>query len=369
MTCIQTEKDSDVKSGEQTSIWLDLPADNKELILEFVMCVDTLGILECLCLPETNPFLPTNVSYRLCCERIYYLQNVASPSIPLRLNISKWNGSWKNLITHRPRVRTNGFYCLKFSFFRRPCNDNFWEEQNYDDIITKFYRYIRFYADGSCVYALDTVPPTSNTAWQQLDKYNIIPKKTFFGYYLVTCGKVIVIVDLGYSIQRFTLNIDNMYNNVVYDVYKDDNERSVDMKMEAKNLNDENTQKNNNNNNNNNSSSGSSSSDSSDSSNNNNNDRDRVRGMFCHLKLVEHISLSNICTVGYDTRDNNSTNTTTTNNNNNKQKMRMFNPRSKQNSLTIDLYLNILPELSHSYNISSIDNEHYLHFYKIWNWN
>ena len=44
------------------------------------------------------------------------------------LNVHKW-GTWLNMLKNRPRLRTNGFYSLRTSYWKPPCNDAFWEEK------------------------------------------------------------------------------------------------------------------------------------------------------------------------------------------------------------------------------------------------
>ena len=102
---------------------------------------DMSGYLHCIA--KTNPFRPSELIYQTLCENIY-----GSQCRKKQLLISNWGGSWRNMLILRPRVRTNGFYCLRTLFSRAPCHDNFWEEKKVQSVECKFYRYMRFMDHG-----------------------------------------------------------------------------------------------------------------------------------------------------------------------------------------------------------------------------
>lgn len=79
-------------------------------------------------LSKQKIFRPTEAVYRFFCERIYLAQTAKG-----QLRIENWR-SWKRMLVMRPRLRVNGFYCLKTLYTRAPCNDRFWEEKKTQSI-------------------------------------------------------------------------------------------------------------------------------------------------------------------------------------------------------------------------------------------
>ena len=137
----------------------------------------------------------------------------------------------------RPRIRTNGFYCLRTLYSRAPSNDSFWEEKitqsvevrvvhkalekktglenlaiimlrmsnavpislyHHERIFlplflslffqVKFYRHMRFFDDGRMLYSLDTVEPDDMA--KHLTLGAVVPKKIFEGKYTLV-GKTV----------------------------------------------------------------------------------------------------------------------------------------------------------------------------------
>ena len=106
--------------------WGNLPPFLFERIFLFLASPDMCGYLSMLSRGQT--FKPTEQIYRDLCESIYVSQTIHG-----RLRLSNWV-TWKNMIVSRPRLRTNGFYCLRTVHSRAPCNDNFWEPKRLESI-------------------------------------------------------------------------------------------------------------------------------------------------------------------------------------------------------------------------------------------
>lgn len=100
--------------------WYQLPQELVDNILMFLCDPDALGYLH---MASKNTFRPTEKVYCFVCEQIYAKQT--SKRI---YRIERWR-SWRNMLIHRPRLRTNGFYTLRTLFTKAYCNDNFWEEK------------------------------------------------------------------------------------------------------------------------------------------------------------------------------------------------------------------------------------------------
>lgn len=66
-----------------------------------------------------------------------------------------WYGSWKKMYLKRPRVRFDGIYISTCNYFR-PGRGDGW---NTPIIIVTYYRYLRFFRDGSCISLLSTDEP------------------------------------------------------------------------------------------------------------------------------------------------------------------------------------------------------------------
>ena len=99
--------------------WHLLPIDITHKILNYIGDVDMIGYLYQL--SKTPVFKPTEECCRRLCETIYLGQTSKG-----KIKLENWR-SWKNMIVNRPRLRVNGFYCLRTLYSRAPNNDNFWE--------------------------------------------------------------------------------------------------------------------------------------------------------------------------------------------------------------------------------------------------
>lgn len=194
--------------------WYQLPQVLVDNILMFLCDPDALGYL---LIASKNTFQPTEKVYRFICEQIYSKQT--SKRI---CRIERWR-SWRNMLIHRPRLRTNGFYTLRTMFTKAYCNDNFWEEKVNTSIEVislfhaillfsllfftqlKYYRHMRFFENGQMLYSLDIADPQDMT--RILEPGQAIPRRLYSGTYTLTRDMVLVEVPLHYCEMRFELQI------------------------------------------------------------------------------------------------------------------------------------------------------------------
>jgi hypothetical protein len=182
---------------KEESVWISLPFEMGSKILRFLGDIDMCGYIKMV---SKSPFLPLNEEYyKWLCEITYLAQTSKK-----LLNIDRWR-TWNRMMINRPRIRTNGFYCLKTLYTRAPCNDNFWEKKKVESIEMTYYRYMRFFNDGRVLYALNTVHPEEMA--KQLSHGLPEPKKLFEGRYVSTGSHVDVEVEMHYCRMYFTLEI------------------------------------------------------------------------------------------------------------------------------------------------------------------
>ena len=103
------------------NMWNFLPRDVGREICIFLGDIDMLGYL--LRVSKDWVIHGDELIYKDLASKVYksQTQNVG-------MNVHKW-GSWLEMLINRPRIRTNGFYCLRTSYWKPPCNDAFWEEK------------------------------------------------------------------------------------------------------------------------------------------------------------------------------------------------------------------------------------------------
>ena len=191
-------KSDDISSGGNScNIWFQLPQDITHKILEFLSDPDLLGAVTMI---AKNWIVPTEHHYQSICHSIYIDQ-----SSKQLLNVSKFCGSWKNMLVNRPRVRLNGFYSLQTAYWKPPSNDAFWEERRHEFIEVKFYRHVRFLRGKRVLYSLDNFQP--NEVYTQLKNGLPIPKRIYEGSYCVIRDEVLIEIPTHYCIIKFKMKI------------------------------------------------------------------------------------------------------------------------------------------------------------------
>lgn len=155
--------------------WHGLPSDICDKIWYYIGAsnIDMIGYISMA--SKQHIFRPTEACYRYFCEVVFVGQTSRG-----RLRIEKWM-SWRRMFILRPRLRTNGFYCLRSLYSRAPNNDNFWEPKRTQSVEVIYFRYLRFFNNGSVLYALSTVEPHVMT--RQLLSGLPEEKRIFLGHY------------------------------------------------------------------------------------------------------------------------------------------------------------------------------------------
>jgi len=191
----QSKKKKNSKCLE--NLWNYLPRDLGRLICDILGDVDMIGYLRLIAkewVIQGDEKIHENIA-----RRIYIGQTRKG-----LVSVQKW-GSWLDMLVHRPRLRTNGFYSLRTSYWKPPCNDAFWEEKKREFTEVKFFRHFRFFNDNTCLYALNNVAPRDMRGF--LEEEKPIEKKLFLGHYVVQRDEAIVQVRTHYSVVNFRLRI------------------------------------------------------------------------------------------------------------------------------------------------------------------
>lgn len=132
--------------------FLIFPEELSHRILTY-LDVDAYGIMA-LVSPHWKAFTRTEAVYKKLCERCYLNQSRRKA-----LHVSRFGGSYRKMLETRPRVRTGGFYVLKYSKVKKIQRD-MWTEIPVGAILESvYYRYMYFREDVRVLYALTSAPP------------------------------------------------------------------------------------------------------------------------------------------------------------------------------------------------------------------
>lgn len=121
------------KNKPAINMWNFLPRDVGRIVCQILGDVDMMGYLKVIA--KDWVIFGDEQLYEEQATRIYQSQTGKQ-----MMNVSKW-GSWLDMLKHRPRLRTNGFYSLRTSYWKPPCNDAFWEEKRHEFTEVSVYRY------------------------------------------------------------------------------------------------------------------------------------------------------------------------------------------------------------------------------------
>jgi len=179
--------------------WYNLPHEIADRILILLGSVDMLGYLSIVA--KTNPFKPSEHVYRSIAEDIYPRQF----GTQTKMNIKNWGGSWKTMLIHRPRIRTNGFFTLKTLYTKPPTNDSFDEPKIVGSIETPYYRHFRFFDEGKVLYSPSTIDPFK--MGDILSRSKAIDKQVFMGCYIAKGRRVQTVFRLHYCEIQFELEV------------------------------------------------------------------------------------------------------------------------------------------------------------------
>lgn len=162
--------------------WHRLPYEMVDYILIFLGDVDMIGYL---LIASRHTFQPSEKVYEYLCS-IIYLQQTSRKL----LQVCKWGNSWRRMLYHRPRLRTNGLYALRTQYTKEHNNDRFWEEKDHRSVEVRFYRCFRFMDHNRVLYSLDVMEVEDMAKLMQLSTAR--PKQIFEGHYTVQGREVVV---------------------------------------------------------------------------------------------------------------------------------------------------------------------------------
>ena len=103
--------------------------------------------------------------------------------------------SWKNMYIYRPKIRYEGIYLTKVSYYKRGQSETGW----YDPLHkVEFYLLIKFNKDGSLIYG--------QTPYKPLKHFEKIVKgkeKTFHGLWTIKNNLITIQVKVGMSLYEY----------------------------------------------------------------------------------------------------------------------------------------------------------------------
>ncbi|OQR92804.1 F-box protein, partial [Achlya hypogyna] len=123
-----------------------LPERMITLILEY-LDEDSIGLFSSTC-HHFHHTASTEFVYEMMCQRVFTTQCRGRP-----VKLGKFT-SWAHMFRSRPRVKYNGFYALRISYYKEP-EWNMWTDLPKNAILQAiYYRYFNFRNDGTFLYAM-----------------------------------------------------------------------------------------------------------------------------------------------------------------------------------------------------------------------
>ncbi|CAB4011541.1 F-box only 9-like, partial [Paramuricea clavata] len=119
--------------------------------------------------------------WRLACIRIW--------GVNLGSTVS-WNGSWREMYLKRAHVLCNGVYISKVSY-TRPSEPTFYQQYTPYQLII-YYRYLRFFTDGSVLFL--TSPEEPHLSLSKLSLKNESTNNVWNGNYRLVGNKVLLVI-------------------------------------------------------------------------------------------------------------------------------------------------------------------------------
>ncbi|CAM9280616.1 unnamed protein product [Chrysoparadoxa australica] len=167
-----------------------------DLARKVMLFLDPDSVAQCGCVCKAWQFPLDEQVFRYLCEQTYLKQSAKK-----QLNVARWR-SWRRMLIHRPRLRTNGIYFLRNSYLKQPVLDMWTTAQPGELLKVTHFRYMRFLPDGTVKYALLCEPPK-----QALKHFKANNCKILRGNYLVTGNQVNVVVYPHYAKVGFALEL------------------------------------------------------------------------------------------------------------------------------------------------------------------
>ncbi|KAI8579909.1 hypothetical protein K450DRAFT_239690 [Umbelopsis ramanniana AG] len=127
--------------------------------------------------------------WRPLCEHVYHTHNIPkeiSDQFQLDIVNRAYNGNWLRMFIERPRIRFEGIYIATCHYLRPGISDTAWNQPIH---LVTYYRYLRFFPDGTIVKYLSTDEPVHVV--RNITKH-FKAKQVFHGRYEIEGDKVIV---------------------------------------------------------------------------------------------------------------------------------------------------------------------------------
>ncbi|CAH0477642.1 unnamed protein product [Peronospora belbahrii] len=155
---VATGKDDEKEEEEEKD-----PNDDHKL-LNFADCLlidilkwldeDTVGACLCTC-KRLLHVAQSEMIFEALCRRIFLVQNprAAAAAARNKFGLRRFS-TWFDMFHDRPRVRYNGFYWLKVSYYKKP-ELSMWTDVLPGTILKcVYYRYFSFQRDGTVLYGM-----------------------------------------------------------------------------------------------------------------------------------------------------------------------------------------------------------------------
>jgi F-box protein 9 len=127
--------------------------------------------------------------WRPLCEHVYHTHNIPkeiSDQFQLDIVNRAYNGNWLRMFIERPRIRFEGIYIATCHYLRPGISDTAWNQPIH---LVTYYRYLRFFPDGTMIKYLSTDEPIHVV--RNITKH-FKAKQVFHGRYEIEGDKVIV---------------------------------------------------------------------------------------------------------------------------------------------------------------------------------
>ncbi|DAZ99392.1 TPA: hypothetical protein N0F65_005294 [Lagenidium giganteum] len=172
------------------------------LLMDILKYLDEDSVGHCICTCKRLMHVArSEVVFETLCRRIFPVQNPRAAAAANRFSLRKFS-TWYEMFIERPRVRYNGFYWLKVSYYKKP-ELNMWTDLPPGSILQCiYYRYFSFQRDGSVLYAMLFKPPHEASAILSRAK-----KDVYRGSYRVDRNEVFVSVPTNHSVIEFRFQI------------------------------------------------------------------------------------------------------------------------------------------------------------------
>uniref|UniRef100_K3X1T4 F-box protein Hrt3/FBXO9 C-terminal domain-containing protein n=1 Tax=Globisporangium ultimum (strain ATCC 200006 / CBS 805.95 / DAOM BR144) TaxID=431595 RepID=K3X1T4_GLOUD len=201
---LQLSDESDVDEEEDANLHHVFLNFAEYLIIDILRYLDEDSIGNALCsCKRLHHVARADELFETLCRRIFPVQcpKVAVAAAADRFALRKFR-TWFDMFYERPRVRYNGFYWLKISYYKKP-ELNMWTDITPGTILQViYYRYFSFQRDGTVLYGMLFKPPHEVTS-----VLRAMDKGVYVGRYHVERDEVFVSVPTSHNVVEFRLRI------------------------------------------------------------------------------------------------------------------------------------------------------------------